>query len=79
MQSRQSAVRSKQLENCYYASKTFNLVVFNSLGKEIERFEITDYDLRHFSIDIQGYPAGIYTLNITGDKFIATKKFIKVH
>lgn len=79
IESRQSSVAGRQSDIQTYLSEKMDLTIINSMGKEMDRYNVTGTELMGFSIDIQGYPAGIYTLNITGDKFIATKKFIKVH
>jgi uncharacterized Ntn-hydrolase superfamily protein len=77
IKSQQSTVNSHLSKTSYNGLKKFNLILFNSLGKKIEQFEVTEDELRHFVIELHEYPDGIYTLNLTGDKFITTKKFIK--
>lgn len=55
------------------------LSVYNALGKETERMEVSEDQLQNFKMNLYGYPPGVYTLILNGTNRMVAKKFLIIH
>ena len=58
----------------YDASRDYNLEVFDVLGKQIYRGQLTSDDT---SIDVTNWRSGVYLVKLSSDQSTQTKRFIK--
>ena len=68
------ATKNLNISIVYYANRDYNLEVYDVLGKQIYRGQITKGDT---SIDVRNWRQGVYLVKLSNNQFTQTKRFIK--